>query len=120
MECDVVYRTHDDGTFIGSCFSVLYSLWISFFDLKLRRPKSVPFVWFDNYLHVLRDPMFLDSVLRTVSFSVMAVLAIMVFATLIALLLNEEFAGKKFLSCYFVDTLGSTLCSEWTDVEVDL
>lgn len=79
-------------------FPVVYSLWISFFDLKLRRPRSAPFVWFDNYAHVLSDASFWDSVSRTASFTVMAVLAIMFFATLIALLLNENFAGKKFLS----------------------
>ena len=79
-------------------FPVVYSLWISFFDLKLRRPRSVPFVWFDNYVHVLSDASFWDSVSRTASFTVMAVFAIMLFAMLIALLLNENFAGKKFLS----------------------
>ena len=30
-------------------FPVLYSFWISLFDLKLTRPHRVPFVWFDNY-----------------------------------------------------------------------
>jgi multiple sugar transport system permease protein len=79
-------------------FPVVYSLWISFFDLKLRRPKSAPFIWFDNYIHVLRDPGFLDSVLRTSSFTLMAVSAIMLLALLVALLLNENFIGKKFLS----------------------
>jgi multiple sugar transport system permease protein len=79
-------------------FPVLYSFWISFFDLKLRRPRSVPFVWFDNYVHVLNDSMFWDSVIRTASFTIIAVVAIMLFAMLIALLLNEDFWGKKFLS----------------------
>ena len=76
-------------------FPVLYSFWISFFDLKLRRPRSVPFVWFDNYVHVLNDSMFWDSVLRTASFTIIAVVAIMLLAMLIALLLNEDFFGKK-------------------------
>lgn len=79
-------------------FPVLYSFWISLFDLKLTRPHRVPFVWFDNYVKVFQDPLFWESVLRTVNFTVMAVLAIMVIATLMALLLNQEFRGRRVLS----------------------
>jgi multiple sugar transport system permease protein len=79
-------------------FPVLYSLWISLFDLKLTRPHRVPFVWFDNYVHVFHDPLFWDSVTRTASFTIMSVAAIMLIALLMALLLNEEFRGRRFLS----------------------
>ena len=79
-------------------FPVLYSFWISLFDLKLTRPHRVPFVWFDNYAKVFHDPLFWESVLRTVNFTVLSVLAIMVIATLMALLLNQEFRGRRVLS----------------------
>lgn len=79
-------------------FPVLYSFWISLFDLKLTRPHRVPFVWFDNYLKVFQDPLFWESVLRSVHFTVLSVLAIMVIATLMALLLNQEFRGRRVLS----------------------
>nr|WP_236599719.1 sugar ABC transporter permease [Ramlibacter alkalitolerans] len=79
-------------------FPVLYSFWISLFDLKLTRPHRVPFVWFNNYLKVFQDPLFWESVLRTVNFTLMSVLAIMVIATLMALLLNQEFRGRRVLS----------------------
>jgi multiple sugar transport system permease protein len=79
-------------------FPVLYSFWISLFDLKLTRPNRVPFVWFDNYAKVFHDPLFWESVLRTVNFTVLSVLAIMVIATLMALLLNQEFRGRRVLS----------------------
>jgi ABC-type sugar transport system permease subunit len=58
----------------------------------------VPFVWFDNYLTVLSDPQFWQAVERTVTFSVMAVVATAVLGLLIALLLNEEFPGRRILS----------------------
>ena len=77
---------------------MLYSFWISLFDLKLTRPHRVPFVWFDNYAKVFQDPLFWESVLRTVNFTVLSVLAIMVIATLMALLLNQEFRGRRVLS----------------------
>ncbi len=83
---------------VVAVFPVLYSFWISLFDLKLTRPHRVPFVWFDNYRRVFDDPLFWESVWRTTSFTVMSVAAIMVIATLMALLLNEEFRGRRVLS----------------------
>ena len=79
-------------------FPVLYAFWISLHDLKLTRPHRVPFVGFGNYLKIFADPLFWESVLRTVSFTVMSVAAIMVIATLMALLLNETFRGRRFLA----------------------
>ena len=83
---------------IVAVFPVGYSFWISLFDIKLTRPSRTPFVGFGNYLHVFQDPLFWSSVGRTASFTVMSVAAIMVIATLMALLLNEEFRGRRFLS----------------------
>ncbi len=83
---------------VVAVFPVVYSFWISLFDLKLTRPHRVPFVWFDNYATVFRDALFWASAGRTALFTVMSVAAIMVIATLMALLLNEEFRGRRFLS----------------------
>jgi len=83
---------------VVAVFPVVYSFWISLFDLRLTRPHRVPFVWFDNYAHVFQDPQFWASVGRTASFTVMSVVAIMLIALLMALLLNEEFRGRRFLS----------------------
>lgn len=83
---------------VVAVFPVLYSFWISLFDLKLTRPHRVPFVWFDNYRRIFADTLFWESTGRTVSFTVMSVLAIMVIATLMALLLNQEFRGRRLLS----------------------
>src|SRR6266446_7501542 len=79
-------------------FPILYSFYISLYNLKLTRPNRVPFVWFDNYLNVLSDPKFWQAVDRTVAFSVMAVAVITVLPLLVALLLNEEFPGRRVLS----------------------
>lgn len=79
-------------------FPILYSFYISLFTLKLTRPGRVPFVGLDNYVTVLSDPQFWQAVERTVFFSVMSVAAIAVLALLIALLLNEDFPGRRILS----------------------
>jgi multiple sugar transport system permease protein len=84
--------------FIVAVFPILYSFWISLYDLKLTRPHRVPFVWFDNYIKIFSDPLFWESVARTANFTVMSVSAVMVIATLMALLLNEEFRGRRVLS----------------------
>jgi multiple sugar transport system permease protein len=79
-------------------FPILYSFYVSLYALKLTRPRNVPFVWFDNYVTVLTSPEFWAAVERTVTFSVMAVAAIAVIALLVALLLNENFPGRRLLS----------------------
>lgn len=79
-------------------FPVLYSFWVSLFDLKLTRPQRVPFVGFENYLEVFQDELFWSSVWRTAWFTVLSVTAIMLIALGMALLLNEEFRGRRFLS----------------------
>jgi ABC-type sugar transport system permease subunit len=79
-------------------FPILYSFYISLFSLKLTRPNRVPFVGLDNYTAVLSDPQFWQAVERTALFSVMSVAAIAVLALLIALLLNQDFRGRRILS----------------------
>jgi ABC-type sugar transport system permease subunit len=84
--------------FAVAVFPVVYSFYISLYSLKLTRPNRVPFVWFDNYFTVLSDPQFWDAVQRTVTFSVMCVAATALLGLLIALLLNEDFPGRRVLS----------------------
>src|SRR4030088_3455319 len=79
-------------------FPILYSFYISLFSLKLTRPNRVPFVGLDNYTAVLSDPQFWLAVERTMVFSVLSVSAIAVLALLIALLLNQNFPGRRMLS----------------------
>ncbi|MFZ2100862.1 MAG: sugar ABC transporter permease [Oricola sp.] len=79
-------------------FPIVYSFYLSFFRIKLTRPNRTPFVWFDNYIEIFRDELFWTAVLRTVSFTVMSVAAITVVALLVALLLNQDFRGRRVVS----------------------
>ena len=83
---------------VVAVFPVLYSFWISLYDLRLTRPQRVPFVGLENYLTVFADELFWESVTRTAYFSVVSVAAIMVIALAIGLLLNEQFRGRRVLS----------------------
>ncbi|MDF0602081.1 sugar ABC transporter permease [Psychromarinibacter sp. C21-152] len=79
-------------------FPILYSLWLSFFRMKLTRPNRTPFVWFENYTDLLGNELFWVSVARTVTFTVTSVAAIAVIALLVSLLLNQDFRGRRVLS----------------------
>jgi ABC-type sugar transport system permease subunit len=84
--------------FAVAVFPIAYSFYISLFNLKLTRPRHAPFVGLDNYTTVLSDPGFWISVERTAVFTVMSVVAIALIALLAALLLNEDFRGRRILS----------------------
>jgi multiple sugar transport system permease protein len=86
-------------------FPILYSLWISFFSLRLTRPQRVPFVGLDNYAEILTDAPFWGAVWRTFEFTLISVGAISVLALLVALLLNETFRGRPLV--------GSLLLVPW-------
>jgi ABC-type sugar transport system permease subunit len=79
-------------------FPLAYAFYISLFRLKLTRPNRAPFVWFDNYAELLGDPVFWSAVGRTLSFTLMSVVAVTLLSTLIALLLNEAFRGRRLVS----------------------
>ena len=83
---------------IVAVFPVVYSFYISLYNLKLTRPRSVPFVGLANYETVLTSATFWASVERTVIFTLMAVVATSIIALLVALLLNENFPGRRILS----------------------
>jgi multiple sugar transport system permease protein len=84
--------------FIVAIFPIIYSFYISLYNLKLTRPWRVPFVGLANYQEVLSSPTFWASVERTVVFTLISVVAISIIALLVALLLNENFPGRRVLS----------------------
>jgi multiple sugar transport system permease protein len=102
--------SHDEWTAYGllapvvgvlllvAVFPIVYSFYVSLYSIRLTRPNRQPFVGLDNYLTILADNEFWHSVLRTTGFSVLSVAAICVIGTAVALLLNEDFPGRKLLS----------------------
>lgn len=82
---------------VVTVFPILYSLYVSFFSLKLTRPLRVPFVGLDNYLQVVQQDLFWVAVSRTVVFTLVSVVAVAVIALLIALLLDQAFYGRRLL-----------------------
>ena len=67
---------------------------MSFQNYDLRRPKSIGFIGLDNYLAVLHDQLFWQSLWKTVQWVVLGVGFQFVFGFGLALLLNKKFFGR--------------------------
>lgn len=79
-------------------FPIMYSFWVSLYDLNLIRPHRQPFVGFDNYGKIFADPTFWIAVRRTTVYTVVTVSGTVVTALAVALLLNEITRGRRILS----------------------
>jgi multiple sugar transport system permease protein len=78
-------------------FPVCYTLCISFTDWALTSGRPMRFAGLGSYRAVLKDPRFLAAVLRTFVFTFGAVSLEAVLGTVVALILNREFAAKGLL-----------------------
>jgi len=67
---------------------------MSFQNYDLRRPKSIGFIGLENYLAVLHDQLFWQSLWKTVQWVVLGVGFQFVFGFGLALLLNKKFFGR--------------------------
>lgn len=77
-------------------YPMTQSLWMSFveYDLLRMREFGTPFVGLDNYVAVLSDPRFTQSILNTVLFTVFAVAATLAFALLLSQVLSANYRGR--------------------------
>jgi len=97
---------------IGFIFFVVYpvirSLYLSFTDMTLLAPDEAKFVGFKNYASFFSgmDPLFWLSLKNTFIFAFMNVAFTIVFALLVALLLNNNLKGKNiFRTIFFIPSL---------------
>jgi multiple sugar transport system permease protein len=75
-------------------YPILYSLWLSFYQYNLKRPRLFRFIGLENYAAILRSPEFWAALQVTLIFTALAVGLVVVLGILIALLLNEPFTGR--------------------------
>jgi multiple sugar transport system permease protein len=80
-------------------YPMLYSLWMSFveFDLLRINQFGTPFVGLENYASVFADPRFVQTLVNTVLFTVLAVTATLVFGLLLSQVLNANYRGRTAL-----------------------
>lgn len=78
-------------------FPFFYSLVLSFFNKDLARPYNDGFIGLGNYIHLFKDPYFLNSLLVTSVFSFVSVFFELIIGVGIALILNMKFRGRGFV-----------------------
>lgn len=97
---------------LGFIFFVVYpvirSLYLSFTDMTLLAPDEATFVGFKNYASFFSgmDPLFWLSLKNTLIYASLNVILTIVFALLVALLLNHNVKGKNvFRTIFFIPSL---------------
>jgi multiple sugar transport system permease protein len=78
-------------------YPIGYSFWVSLHRYNLKLPALERFVWFQNYLSLVSDPVFLNSLKVTVGFVVVVLGLTVILGTALALVLNETFLGRGVL-----------------------
>lgn len=76
-------------------FPILYTFFVSLTDWNLSSGGPASFIGLSNYLTMLQEPRFYNSLFLTLYFTVLAVTIETIFGVIIALILNREFAGKN-------------------------
>ena len=73
------------------------SLVLSLHRRDMGRPQTDAFIGLGNYIHLLQDPRFLNSLRITLGFSLISVIFELILGVAIALVLNEQFKGRAFV-----------------------
>jgi multiple sugar transport system permease protein len=89
---------------IFTLFAVSFAFYISFHEWNIIRPEK-PFLGWENYQRLFRDPRFLRSVINTLTFMVGVPLNLSV-GLLVALLLNTKVRGQAlFRTMFYIPTI---------------
>ncbi len=83
-------------------FPFLYNIWVSLHDYYLLYPKDMTFIGFMNYLSLLRNGDFWNSLKTSFLFTISTVGLEFIIGLLLALLLNRDFKGKNLFRTLFL------------------
>ncbi len=82
--------------FVGifAFYPILYSFYLSLHRIALSIPGREPFVWFENYRHLLNDTVALHALTNTLVFVFLTTFFEILFGLVIALVLDRYFRGR--------------------------
>jgi multiple sugar transport system permease protein len=83
--------------FLVSVIPIGYSFWISLQRYNLRQPNRIGFTGLDNYINILTNAEFWQSMRVTFTFTIGSVIGEIIVGLMVALLLNEQFKGRGIL-----------------------
>lgn len=78
-------------------YPAIFTLTLSVTEFDMVRLQTGTFVGFDNYVRLFANPGFVEAIGRTVYFGLLISFSATVFGFLIALLLDQQFAGRTLL-----------------------
>lgn len=82
-------------TMVFALYPVLDSLWLSLHNIFIGLPQlGSPFVGFDNYLMLVRDPVAQQALAVTLAFVILSTLLELACGLIIALVIHERFRGR--------------------------
>jgi multiple sugar transport system permease protein len=87
---------------------VLFTVWLSFTKWSGSRTENPQWVGLKNYSRVFADPRFTSALVRTLIFTVVAVLIETVLGVAIAVLLNREFKARGLVRTLFLMPMVAT------------
>ena len=88
---------------ITALFPLLYSLYLSFFKLKLNLPNQVPsFVGLENYIRMFTDSMLHTSTLNTILFAVISVALEVALGLMLAMILCSDKMWARIVTSLFM------------------
>ncbi|HEY7943955.1 MAG: carbohydrate ABC transporter permease [Burkholderiales bacterium] len=87
-------------------FPWLFTVWMSAFDWKIG--SVAHFVGFDNYTQLATNQRFLESILHTFYFTLLAVVFPLIFGTVAALIFHREFPWRGVLRSIFTMPMMAT------------
>lgn len=76
-------------------YPIVNSIYMSMMEYKLFKLSSIHFVGLENYIAVLKDPVFMQSLWNSFLWIVFGVFFQFFFGLILALLLNEKFRGRS-------------------------
>lgn len=88
---------------ITALFPLLYSLYLSFFRLKINRPNQVPvFVGLENYIRMFTDSLLHTSTLNTILFAVISVTLEVVLGLMLAMIICSDKMWARIVTSLFM------------------
>ena len=82
---------------VGMVYPFCLGLYYSFTNYWLQYPKRFRFIWFDNYVNLISEPLFSRAFQFTLGFTVVAVVIQVGLGLVVALFLHARFPGRAVL-----------------------
>ena len=83
------------AVFFVLIYPLIYSFVVSFGNLELQELNKLSFVGFNNYINIIRDREFIDSLKVTMIFVFFTISIKLILGILVAVILNENFIGRS-------------------------